>query len=111
MVSRNSKQGCISVLRQQFQQLKNANGTYSIYVRGVDRFTSNLQQIVADAIYDSPFDPADALWQSFQEKTNQFINNNGGSSGINTPVHNRPDWEKIQDVLQGNRSISELGCD
>lgn len=44
-------------------------------------------------------------------KKNDFINNNGGLSGIKTPVHNRPDWEEVQDVLQGNKPISDLGCD
>jgi len=61
---------------------------------------------------DNPFTFADDLWESFQEKLNAFVNNpnNGGSSSIITPTKNRPDWEEINDVLEGNKPISELGC-
>lgn len=58
----------------------------------------------------NPFFAADNLWESFQENTNQFINNNSGASSINESVHNRPDWDEVNDVLQGRKPISELGC-
>lgn len=54
---------------------------------------------------------ADNLCESFEQKINQFINNNGGSSGINMPIHNRPDWDEVKDVLKGNKPIGDLGCD
>ncbi|WP_418500701.1 hypothetical protein [Flagellimonas sp.] len=96
---------------RQFGIEQMANGTYNIYVRGVDRFTSNLQENVAYARYlGNPFEAADDLWESFQNNTNQFINSNSGSSNVNEPVHNRPDWDEVDDVLQGRKSISELGC-
>ncbi|MFD2551630.1 hypothetical protein ACFSQP_07365 [Bizionia sediminis] len=44
-------------------------------------------------------------------------NNNGGSSnnggvGNATPITvNRPEWEKVKNVLLGNRPISDLGCE
>ena len=87
------------------------NGSYNIYVRGVDRFTSNLQENAAYMVgLSNPFFAADNLWESFQENINQFINNNSGTSSINVSVHNRPDWDEVNDVLQGRKPISELGC-
>ncbi|WP_452230973.1 hypothetical protein [Lacinutrix sp. MEBiC02404] len=59
----------------------------------------------------SPFAFADNLWEHFQEELNIFINENGGSSTINTPIINRPDWEEIKEVLQGKKPIGDLGCE
>ena len=70
---------------RQFGIEQNANGSYNIYVRGVDRFTSRIQEATLD-IFTDPFLFADSLWESFQDKTNQFINSNGGVSSINTPI-------------------------
>jgi hypothetical protein len=52
------------------------------------------------------------IWNyiSFQDKTNQFVNSNGGVSTINAPIKNRPKWDKVRDVLEGKRPISDLGC-
>ena len=94
---------------RQFGIEQNPNGSYNIYVRGVDRFTSGIQE-TGIGLLTEPFTFADSLWESFQEKTNTFINANGGSSSINTPIHNRPDWDKVQQVLNGELPISELGC-
>ena len=95
---------------RQFGIEQNANGSYNIYVRGVDRFTSGIQEIFADILFDDALSAADELWESFQEKTNQFINSNGGVSSINTPITNRPNWNKVKEILEGSRPISDLGC-
>ncbi len=58
----------------------------------------------------NPFFGSDDLWESFQTKFNQFVNTRGGTSSIVAPIKNRPDWEKVDEVLRGERSISELGC-
>jgi len=94
---------------RQFGIEQNANGSYNIYVRGVDRFTSRIQEATLD-IFTDPFLFADSLWESFQEKTNQFINSNGGVSSINTPITNRPNWNKVKEILEGSKPISDLGC-
>jgi len=94
---------------RQFGIEQNANGSYNIYVRGVDRFTSRIQEATLD-IFTDPFLFADSLWESFQDKTNQFINSNGGVSSINTPITNRPNWNKVKEILEGSRPISDLGC-
>ncbi len=61
---------------------------------------------------NNPFFGADSLWESFQEKLNDFVNSpaNGGSSTIIPPVKERPDWEEIKDVLKGRKPKSFLGC-
>jgi len=50
------------------------------------------------------------LWESFQDKTSEFVNSNGGNSTIIIPVKNRFDWDKVEEVLNGERPISDLGC-
>ena len=95
---------------RQFGIEQNSNGSYNIYVRGVDRITSRIQEIVANAFLDNQFEKADELWESFQQKTKEFVNANGGVSNIVPVIHNRPDWNKVKEVLQGTKPISELGC-
>ncbi|MDY7395722.1 hypothetical protein UMM65_10745 [Aureibaculum sp. 2210JD6-5] len=43
--------------------------------------------------------------------TKSFVNNNGGNSTIVPPIKNRPDWDKVEQVLKGEKPISDLGCD
>ncbi len=94
---------------RQFGIEQNSNGSYNIYVRGVDRFTSRIQEATV-GIFTNPFLFADSLWESFQEKTNQFVNSNGGVSTINTPITSRPNFNKVKEVLEGSRPVSDLGC-
>lgn len=90
---------------------KNPDGTYNIYVRGVDRFTSILQQLVAYLAMDgNPFQKADNLWKSFQNNVANYINKKGGKATVLTPVTNRIDWEKVKEVLEGTKPVSSLGC-
>ncbi len=96
---------------RQFGIEQNLDGSYNIYTRGVDRFNSYIQETAIDIFFSDPFAFADNLWEHFQKTTNNFINSNGGISTINTPIHNRPDWDKVKDVLQGNKPISDLGCE
>lgn len=96
---------------RQFGYEQNPDGSYNFYVRGVDRFDSNLIENTAYILSGgNAFIGADGLWSSFQEKLNQFVNSNGGSSNELIPIKNRPDWNKVQDVLLGLRPISDLGC-
>tara|TARA_B110000503_G_scaffold128217_1_gene198882 strand:- start:501 stop:2321 length:1821 start_codon:yes stop_codon:yes gene_type:complete len=96
---------------RQFGYELNPDGSYNFFVRGVDRFDSNIAENVAYMLSGGDaFLGADALWESFQEKLNIFVNDNGGNSTELSPVINRPDWDKVQDVLLGLRPISDLGC-
>ncbi|HLV47160.1 MAG TPA: hypothetical protein VKY32_08995 [Flavobacterium sp.] len=92
---------------RQFGYEQNTNGSYSFFVRGVDRIDSGVMEFLASS---QMFGGADDLWTSFQNKTNQFINDNGGNSTVIEPVKNRPNWNKVEEVLNGERPISELGC-
>ncbi|WP_170235075.1 hypothetical protein, partial [Bizionia gelidisalsuginis] len=100
---------------RQFGYEQNLEGSYNFFVRGVDRFDSNIVENVSYGLdgFDNAFQGADDLWSSFQERLNNFINNpiNGGSATISTPTKNRPDWNKVQEVLNGERPISDLGCE
>ncbi len=96
---------------RQFGYEINEDGSYNFFVRGVDRFSSNLQENVAFILSGgNPFFAADILWETFQSNFNDFIIENGGDSTILEPIHNRPDWDEVEEVLNGNRPISDLGC-
>lgn len=60
----------------------------------------------------TPFEGADALWKSFQQKLQDFVNNpeNGGAAQKVAPTTYRPNWEKVKEVLNGNRPLSDLDC-
>ena len=75
---------------RQFGYEQNTNGSYNFFVRGVDRIDSSVMKLLASSTI---FGGADDLWQSFQEKLNDFVNDpaNGGSSSIVSPIKNRPD--------------------
>jgi len=66
---------------RQFGYELNNDGTYNFFVRGVDRFDSNLIENISYILTGgNPFFGADDLWESFQTKLNNFINNNNGVS-------------------------------
>lgn len=97
---------------RKFGYEQNANGSFNFFVRGADRFDSNIMENLAYTMsLGNPFFGADSLWASFQDKTSQFVNNNGGTSTIVTPIKNRPDWDEVEGVLNGERPVSDLGCD
>jgi hypothetical protein len=90
----------------------NSNGTYTFYARGVDRMESNFDVGIANYMTGgNPFNGADALWNSFQEKVQNFTNDNGGVGNATSITVNRPEWDKVKNVLLGNRPISDLGCE
>jgi len=68
---------------------------------------------IAENILDNPFERAEALWNSFKDGIYNFTIDNGGGASPVLPSDNsinRPDWDKVKDVLLGNRPISDLGC-
>jgi hypothetical protein len=102
---------------RQFGFESNGSGGYNFFVRGVDRFDSNtmensayMSSILNDPLKPDPFFGADALWESFQTRLSNFINLNGGSSFKTEPTKYRTDWEDVNDVINGTKPISELGC-
>ncbi|QJB33702.1 hypothetical protein HF329_21240 [Chitinophaga oryzae] len=99
---------------RRFGIYKQQNGTYLIYVKGVDRITDRLTNLLQKTT-GLPLNSADALWEGFQKKVNEFINTNGGSSEIMPPLKARPNWDLVKKVLNGQESIETLkkngGCE
>lgn len=95
-----------------FETVPSRSGpSYNFFVRGVDRFDSNIIQNFANVRFlGEPFTGADDLWESFQNNLDQFVNANNGTSFTIEPIKNRPDWGKVMDVLEGKEPISSLGC-
>ena len=77
----------------------------------MDRFDSNLTENLAYVRFvGNPFQGADDLWESFQQGMRNFVNSHGGVSAIEAPIKYRPDWNKVDQVLMGQRPVSDLGC-
>ncbi|WP_294348700.1 acyl carrier protein [uncultured Sphingobacterium sp.] len=99
-----------------FGYVKNQNGSYTFYTRGVDRLTTVDAVILGKASEfftgkAYPFQQADALWTSFQKITTDFVNKNGGNAGIAQQEIHRPDWSLVKDVIDGKRPLSSLSTD
>ncbi|AQX01709.1 hypothetical protein [Elizabethkingia anophelis] len=95
---------------------KNANGSYTFYTRGVDRLAKmegtalhNVSMFFTGSSY--PLSKADALWTSLQNKINDFVNNHQGSSIVAKQEIQRPDWQKVKDVINGKLPLSALSKD
>lgn len=100
---------------REFGLIQNVNGSYTFYTRGVDRMTDGLESTFAEnsTIAVDPFANPDKLWNSLKTKIAAFVQNNSGSAVTPTPSQNviwRPDWAKVRQVLRGEVSISDLGC-
>ncbi|MFA0961335.1 hypothetical protein AB9P05_05990 [Roseivirga sp. BDSF3-8] len=98
---------------RQFGIIKNEDGTYSLYTRGVDRVTNGIEEYLGNLpIATSAFEGADHLWSTFQKNIAEFVNSTqDGSAEIITPTTERPDWEKVEKVLLGELPATEIGCD
>lgn len=93
-----------------FGYTQNANGTYTFYTRGVDRLTYAFGTALQE-VFGKPFGDADDLWISFQNGVKNFVNNHGGNSQLQSPVIERPNWQKIKDVIDGKLPLSTLSSD
>ncbi|WP_104381249.1 hypothetical protein [Sphingobacterium sp. HMA12] len=97
--------------------MKNSNGSYTFFTRGVDRLTNidgNNLQSVADFFGKpgaGPFGQADALWNSYQKMVSDFINKNGGKAAPGKQEIHRPDWNTVKDVIDGKKPLSALSTD
>lgn len=104
---------------REFGYKTNPDGSYTFYTRGVDRVTlamgydnnSGLLALGDIIVRKVSFNSADNLWKSLQSGIESYVNNNGGYAFKNNVVIYRPDYLKIQKVLNGEIPISDLGCD
>lgn len=107
-----------------FGCVRNANGSYTFYTRGVDRLTGwegSFAQWVSDNwVSDNiakenkvpgPFQFADNLWKSFQSKITSYVNTNGGKAYTSTPQTERPNWNTVKEVMDGKKPLSILNED
>lgn len=99
-----------------FGYVKNSNGSYTFYTRGVDRLTGldgNTFQKTTEFFSGEgyPFKQADALWTSFQNIVANFVNKNGGNAGVANQEIHRPDWSLVKDVIDGKKPLSSLSTD
>ena len=96
---------------RQFGLEQNPDGSYIFYTRGVDRVAERFDHFVGNtSFFPSAFEGGDEFWEDFQDNIQSFINDNAGQAQKEGTQINRPDWETVKDVLQGNRPISDLGC-
>ncbi|MFA5618746.1 MAG: hypothetical protein WDA08_00420 [Weeksellaceae bacterium] len=96
---------------RKFGLIKNQDGTYTIYTRGVDRVTRGLYAHIFPG-QNFMFEKADNLWKSFQDGLKEYIQNNsyGNTVTKNAPVTWRPNWSEVNKVLLGINPQSSLGC-
>lgn len=97
---------------RKFGLIRNSNGSYTIYTRGVDRVQDGLRAHIFPG-QEYMFKKADDLWESFQEGLRSYIQDNNTYANTvvkNTPVTWRPNWAKVRNVLINNQPLSTLGC-
>lgn len=92
---------------RQFGFLTNTDGSYTIYTKGVDR----MQSIFAPLVQFLAYAGSDALWSSFQTKTTEFINSNGGQSTVIPKETYRPKWNKVREALVSDQPLQVISCD
>lgn len=95
---------------REFGYTVNANGSYTFYTRGVDRLT-NIDGTFLQTAFQIPFNKADELWTSFQSKITDFVKANGGTATRAIPEINRPNWQKVKDVVDGKAPLNSLSKD
>ncbi|MGJ1286050.1 hypothetical protein ACR79P_09395 [Sphingobacterium spiritivorum] len=98
---------------REFGFVKNSDGSYIFYTKGVDRLTSapeTLSQMASDILNMniSPYERTDKLWRSFQYQIERYVNKNGGKAKQEVPISKHPDWKSIKEVIDGKKPISYL---
>ena len=60
--------------------IKNCDGSYTYYTKGVDKMTAKMQAKMAETFMKNPFKEADKLWESLRKGISDFVEKNGGSA-------------------------------
>lgn len=85
----------------------NPNGTYTFYVTGADRLTTEAHDLI-QSLSGLAFNKADALWESYQKKITDFVNGNSGSASVGAMIKERPDYKYLKDYLDGKITLEQL---
>jgi hypothetical protein len=88
------------------------DGSYNFFTRGVDRVADKEDVLIGSLpAVPTAFEGADELWNAFQDNLESFISTNDGQAHKLPSQIDRPDWDKVRDVLEGSRPITDLGCE
>lgn len=89
-------------------------GEYIFYIQGADRITDYSGQLVGQIanLSTNPiqFGKADALWSGMMSNLARYINNNGGTARVKTPLILRPDWADVKSALENHRPLTSVPC-
>ena len=67
---------------------------------------------IGNLMGNTAFDGGEELWENVQKNVTTFINKaeDGGAASIISPTIERIDYEELKNILEGKKSVSELGC-
>lgn len=98
---------------RQFGLTANPDGTYTFYTAGVDRVAESFDELVSELPNTAgAFEGGEEIWSSLQNNLKNFINDteNGGTATVGESSIERIDIEELEAVLNGTKSVSDLGC-
>lgn len=98
---------------RQFGLTANPDGTYTFYTAGVDRVAESFDDLVSELPNTAgAFEGGEEIWSSLQNNLKNFINDteNGGTATVGESSIERIDIEELEAVLNGTKSVSDLGC-
>jgi RHS repeat-associated protein len=82
---------------RQFGFKNNPNGTFTFYIKGLDRANSDLEKMVGDY----PFTQADKLWRSVQKNVVNWVNRQGGRAAPDKAcTWVRVPWDQVKDKIK-----------
>jgi hypothetical protein len=91
---------------RQFGYKVNPNGTFEFYTKGADRLTTWFHNLIEPLAFNG----ADNLWESFQDHIKDFVNSHNGVSNVQIQFNNRPDWDKVKEMLTKDYPITSIPC-
>lgn len=96
---------------REFAYQVNPNESFTFYTKGCDKYFLPLPTSISNDLFAYisemiAFTGADALWDSFQDGIELFINSHQGSATKLEPVRSTPDWGKVKNALKGQSQIT-----
>src|SRR5699024_2852078 len=91
---------------RKFGFINNGDGTFTFYTQGEDRLSPAFYKWGNWLRKGIAFKTADKLWMSFIQKSADDF----GSNVVLDSTTYRPNYEKVDEVLNGTKKASTLGC-